>query len=232
MQQKNQFGQLLGHLVENWIPCQRPAKTLIQGRYCILEPIEINKHAVKLFDVLAIDNQGESWTYLPYGPFDTINEFKNWLAETMSDNDTLLYAILDVKTKEPIGISGYLRMNPEHGVIEIGHLHFSALLKQTPLATEAIYLMLRHAFDELKFRRCEWKCNDLNEPSRRAAERFGFTFEGIFRQSYVFKNRNRDTAWFSMIDSEWEAIKEKFERWLHPNNFEANGKQILKLAQI
>lgn len=232
MQQKNQFGQVLGHLVENWIPCQRPAKVFIQGRYCILEPIEINKHAVKLFDVLAIDNQGESWTYLPYGPFDTINEFKNWLVKTMSDNDTLLYAILDVKTQESIGISGYLRMDPEHGVIEIGHLHFSALLKQTSLATEAIYLMLRHVFDELKFRRCEWKCNDLNEPSRRAAERFGFIFEGIFRQNYIFKNRNRDTAWFSIIDSEWGAIKEKFEKWLNPNNFDAKGKQILKLGHV
>jgi RimJ/RimL family protein N-acetyltransferase len=232
MQQKNQFGQVLGHLVENWIPCQKPAKTILQGRYCILEPIEIDKHAIKLFNALSIDNQGASWTYLPYGPFDTRNDFKDWLAKTMSDNDALLYAILDVKTQEPIGISGYLRMNPEHGVIEIGHLHFSALLKQTSLATEAIYLMLRLAFDKYGYRRCEWKCNDLNEPSRRAAERFGFTFEGIFRQNYVFKNRNRDTAWFSVIDSEWPILKEKFEKWLNPDNFEANGKQILKLAQI
>lgn len=232
MQQKNQFGQLLGNPVENWTPCQQPIKTILQGKYCILEPIEINKHAVKLFDVLAINNQGESWTYLPYGPFDTLSEFKDWLAKTISDNDTLLYAILDAKTQEPIGISGYLRINPEHGVIEIGHLHFSKLLKQTPLATEAIYLMLRLAFDEQGYRRCEWKCNDLNEPSRRAAERFGFTFEGIFRQNYVFKNHNRDTAWFSIINSEWEAIKQKFEKWLHPNNFDAKGQQILKLAKI
>lgn len=232
MHQKNQFGQLLGTLVENWSPRQKLAKTIMQGRYCVLEPIEINKHAVKLFNVLAIDNQGESWTYLPYGPFDTFNEFKDWLAITMSDNDTLLYAILDAKTQEPTGISGYLRMNPEHGVIEIGHLHFSALLKRTSLATETIYLMLRHAFDEQGYRRCEWKCNNLNEPSRQAAERFGFTFEGIFRQNYVFKNRNRDTAWFSIIDSEWPALKEKFEKWLHPNNFCAAGKQILKLIEI
>ena len=232
MHQKNQFGQLLGDPIENWTPRQKPAKTIIQGSYSILKPIAINQHADKLFDVLAIDNQGESWTYLPYGPFDTLSEFKDWLAKTMSDNDTLLYAILDAKTQEPIGISGYLRMNPEHGVIEIGHLHFSKLLKQTSLATEAIYLMLRHAFDEYGYRRCEWKCNYLNEPSRRAAERFGFTFEGIFRQSYVFKNRNRDTAWFSMIDSEWPTSKEKFEKWLHPTNFDTAGKQILKLSEI
>jgi RimJ/RimL family protein N-acetyltransferase len=231
MHQTNQFGQLLGNLVENWSPCQKPEKTALQGRYCILEPIEISKHAVKLFDVLAIYNQGESWTYLPYGPFDTLNEFKDWLAKTMSDNNTLLYAILDSKSQEPIGISGYLRINPEHGVIEIGHLHFSTLLKQTSLATEAIYLMLYHVFDEHGYRRCEWKCNDLNEPSRRAAERFGFTFEGIFRQHSVFKKRNRNTAWFSIIDSEWPALKEKFAKWLHPNNFSA-GKQILKLTEI
>lgn len=188
MQQKNQFGQLLGNPVENWISCQRPVKTILQGKYCILEPIEINKHAVKLFDVLAIDNQGESWTYLPYGPFEMLSEFKDWLTKTMSDNDILLYAILDAKTQEPIGISGYLRMKPEHGVIEIGHLHFSKLLKQTALATEAIYLMLQLAFDECGYRRCEWKCNDLNVPSRRAAERFGFTFEGIFRQNSPLKH--------------------------------------------
>jgi len=232
MHKKNQFGQVLGHPIENWTPCQVPAKGIIQGCYCILEPIEIDKHAVKLFDVFSIDNQGESWTYLPYGPFDTFNEFKDWLARTMSQNDTHLYAILDVKTQEPIGISGYLRINPEHGVIEIGHLHFSKLLKQTPLATEAIYLMLKHAFDSNEYRRCEWKCNDLNEPSRRAAVRFGFTFEGIFRQNYVFKNHNRDTAWFSIIDSEWPELKSKFEKWLHPNNFSAMGKQILKLTEI
>ena len=232
MQKKNKFGQLLGYPVENWIPCQKPANSPIQGRYCVLDPIEINKHAIQLFEVLAIDNQGESWTYLPYGPFNTMEEFKDWLSKTSSDNETLLYAILDIKTNQPLGISGYLRMNPEHGVIEIGHLHFSTLLKQTALATEAIYLMLRLAFDDYGYRRCEWKCNDLNEPSRRAAERFGFTFEGIFRQNNVFKNQNRDTAWFSIIDSEWAALKEKFEKWLHPTNFDANGKQILKLTAI
>ncbi|MBV8803091.1 MAG: GNAT family N-acetyltransferase, partial [Gammaproteobacteria bacterium] len=132
----------------------------------------------------------------------------------------------------PLGIAGYLRITPNHGVIEIGHLHFSKLLKQTPLATEAIYLMLKQVFDEYKYRRCEWKCNNLNEPSHKAAKRFGFTFEGIFRQHYVFKNQNRDTAWYSIIDSEWPILKEKFEKWLHSNNFTPSGKQILKLAEI
>jgi RimJ/RimL family protein N-acetyltransferase len=231
MHNKNQFGQIIADSIENWTTRQKPTKTTIQGKYCSLEPIEINKHASKLFDSLAIENQGESWTYLPYGPFDTLDKFKDWLTETMSDNDTLLYAILDFETQQPIGISGYLRINPEHGAIEIGHLHFSKLLKQTPLATEAIYLMIRLAFDKLGYRRCEWKCNALNEPSRLAAERFGFKFEGIFRQSYVFKNRNRDTVWFSIIDGEWVRLKEKFETWLHPSNFNVAGKQILKLTE-
>lgn len=231
MNQKNQFGQLLGNLVEDWSPRQKP-KAIIQGRYCMLETIEINKHAAKLFNVLSIDNQGESWTYLPYGPFDNLNEFTEWLQITTLENDTLLYAILDSKTKEPVGVSGFLRINQEHGVIEIGHIHFSKLLKQTSLATEAIYLMLRYAFDELGYRRCEWKCNDLNEPSRRAAQRFGFTFEGVFRQNYVLKNRNRDTAWFSIIDREWPGLKEKFEKWLNPTNFDASDKQILRLNEV
>jgi len=232
MNQKNQFGQVLDKSLEGWIACQRPAKTILQGRYCRLEPIVIDKHAAKLFEVLAIDNQGESWTYLPYGPFDSFPEFQTWLTTTMSDQDTLLYAIVDVKTGEPLGISGYLRINGEHGVIEVGHLHFSALLKRTSLASEAIYLMLKHAFDDYGYRRCEWKCNNLNEASKLAAARFGFTFEGIFRQNHVFKNRNRDTAWFSIIDGEWPSLKEKFEKWLDPSNFDTTGKQILKLLEV
>ena len=229
---KNQFGQLIGDPIENWIPRHTPEKIMIEGKYCILQPLIIKQHADKLFEALAVDNQGESWTYLPYGPFDTLHDFKDWLSKTISEEDTLLYAILDAKQQRPIGISGYLRINPQHGVIEIGHIHFSKLLKQTSLATEAIYLMLRLAFDEYGYRRCEWKCNDLNEASRKAAKRFGFIFEGIFRQSYVFKNCNRDTAWFSIIDKEWPALKEKFEKWLHPENFSVDGRQFLKLSEI
>lgn len=232
MHQKNEFGQLVGELIENWVSLQKPDKICLQGRYCSLAPIKIEQHALELFDVLAIDNQGESWTYLPYGPFDSFAAFQDWLTKTLLDKDTLLYAILDAKTQQPIGISGYLRINPEHGVIEIGHLHFSKLLKQTPLATEAIYLMLKNAFEQYGYRRCEWKCHDLNTPSKKAAERFGFKFEGVFRQNFVFKNRNRDTAWFSIINSEWPALREKFEKWLRPENFDATGRQILKLTDF
>jgi RimJ/RimL family protein N-acetyltransferase len=232
MLEKNEFNQVVGCYVENWVSPERPGNTILHGKFCILDPLEIHKHADKLFDSLSIDNQGESWTYLPYGPFNTCDEFQDWLQKTISDNDTLLYAILDIQTKRPIGIAGYLRINPEHGVIEVGHLHFSKLLKRTPIATEAMYLMMHYALEELKYRRYEWKCHSLNLASRAAALRLGFTFEGIFRQSNVFKNRNRDTAWFSILDNEWPTIREKFKKWLQPSNFNSNGGQIVSLREI
>jgi len=230
MHTKNEFDQPVGREIHNWETRQYPAKMDIQGKYCVLSPIDIKKHAKPLFQVLH-DNPGDSWTYLPYGPFESIIHFKSWLKSTISEHDTVLYAILDVKTKSPIGICSYLRINPEHGVIEVGHLHYSQSLKRTPAATEAMYLMMCHAFDDMGYRRYEWKCNSCNAPSRRAAERLGFTFEGIFRQHYVLKNRNRDTAWFSILDSEWPAVKEKFIKWLSPSNFDHNGCQLSKLGE-
>lgn len=231
-EQRNEFGQLVGESIKNWQPKSFPPLRVMNGQYCILEPINIENHAVNLFDSLCLENQGESWTYLPYGPFDTLMQFQKWLIDTTSTQDTQLYAILDPKTKLPIGVAGYLRINPEHGVIEVGHLHFSTLLKRTPAATEAMYLMMRYVFDELAYRRYEWKCNSLNQASRNAALRLGFTFEGIFRQSNVFKNCNRDTAWFSILDSEWPVLKSRFEQWLDPSNFDEQGHQIIKLQAI
>lgn len=232
MSEKNEFNQIVGDLVENWSPAKRPPANVMRGNYCLLEPLDINKHAAELFDSLSIDNQGESWTYLPYGPFNTVDDFQDWLKKTMADKDTLLFVILSAKTQLPIGIAGYLRINPDHGVIEVGHLHFSKLLKRTPVSTEAMYLMMRHIFEELKYRRYEWKCHSLNQASCNAALRLGFKFEGIFRQSHVFKNRNRDTAWFSILGHEWPEIKEKFIKWLRPSNFNADGEQIVSLREI
>ncbi len=216
---KNQFNQTIGYSIKNWQHKAVPSKLKMVGDYCQLELLDIPKHAKKLFNCLSIDNDGSSWTYLPYGPFATCDDFSLWLQKTADLSDTVLYAILD-KHDLPIGIAGYLRINSEHGVIEVGHLHFSKLLQKTPAATEAMYLMMAYAFDELKYRRYEWKCDSLNQPSRNAAERLGFKFEGVFRQCNVFKDRNRDTAWFSILDSEWPAIKNKFINWLHPNNFD------------
>jgi RimJ/RimL family protein N-acetyltransferase len=226
----NEFNQIVGCEVKNWHKAEMPQKVSIQGQFCILEPLDIDKHSFKLFETLSIDNQGESWTYLPYGPFANCDEFQSWIKSTTSEPDTILYAVLNAKSQLPIGIAGFLRINPEHGVIEVGHLHYSTLLKKTPAATEAMYLMMKYAFENLGYRRYEWKCNSLNQASRNAALRLGFKFEGIFRQNHVFKNRNRDTAWFSIIDSEWPEIKEKFQKWLSPSNFDSAGNQIVKLA--
>lgn len=232
MNELNEFNQPVDKLISNWKPSVRPTSQVLVGEFCKLEPISIDKHANKLFENLLLDNNGESWTYLPYGPFNNLTDFISWLKETMSDKDTLLYAVIDVKTTQPIGITGYLRINHEHGSIEVGHLHYSKLLKKSLAATEAMYLMMNNAFDNLNYRRYEWKCNALNLASRNSALRLGFQFEGIFRQSNVFKNRNRDTAWFSIIDSEWPEIREKFKRWLSPSNFDSEGSQRSSLREI
>jgi RimJ/RimL family protein N-acetyltransferase len=232
MVETNEFGQIVGAKVANWQPAKRPSKESLYGHYCILEVMDIDKHAHKLFEALKIDNNGESWTYLPHGPFDDVEDFREWLKANTKDPETLLYAILDIKSGEPIGMAAYLRICPEHGSIEVARVHFSALLKNRPAATEAMYLIMRNVFENLGYRRYEWKCHSLNQASKNAAERLGFTFEGIFRQCNVFKGRNRDTAWFSIIDSEWPRIKAKLEKWLNPNNFDHNGHQKLSLREM
>ncbi len=232
MNETNEFNQIVGCQIRNWQRANTPMKNAIQGTHCILEPLDIDKHAAQLFESLLLDNKGESWTYLPYGPFKDGMEFQEWLKKTISEHDTLLYAVTDPKSLVPIGIAGFLRINPEHGVIEVGHLHYSKLLKRTPAATEAMYLMMRYVFEELGYRRYEWKCNSLKQDSRNAALRLGFKFEGIFRQSNVFKTCNRDTAWFSIIDSEWHEIKKRFQRWLSPENFDISGNQRSSLREI
>lgn len=227
---ENEFNQSISFTLPQWQTAKKPQKTRIVGGYSILEPLNPFEHAATLFELFCLDNSG--WTYLPYGPFYAYQEFYNWLSEKADSDDPLFYTILDAKTNLPIGISSYLRITPEHGVVEVGHLHFSTRLKRTPAATEAMYLMMNYAFEELGYRRYEWKCDSLNQPSRNAAERLGFKFEGIFRQNFIYKNRNRDTAWFSIIDSEWFVLKGRFQKWLHGDNFDAQGKQILSLKKI
>jgi RimJ/RimL family protein N-acetyltransferase len=223
--QKNQFNQIIGEEVKNWHGAKTPVKNILQGQFVILEPFDLKKHGRQLFDSFNFDNKGESWTYLPYGPFDHYADFESWLKNLLLEKDTLLYALIDANTLKPIGMGGYLRINSEHGVIEVGHLHYSIHLKKKPGATEAMYLLMKQAFDNWGYRRYEWKCHSLNEASRNAALRLGFTFEGIFRQSNVFKNHNRDTAWFSILDKEWPELKKRFENWLQPENFDEHGKQ-------
>ncbi len=214
----------------DWRPARLPDRTSIEGESVRLEPLDVGRHASQIY--AAVVGADELWEYLPYGPFHTEQSFTAWLADCAASSDPLFYAIVDRVTDVPRGVGSYLRMAPQHGVIEIGHLLFTPPLQRTRQATEAIYLWSRHAFDGLGNRRLEWKCNAQNAPSRRAAERFGFTFEGVFRQHMVVKDRNRDTAWYSIIDSEWPARRAAFEAWLSRDNFDSDGRQRRSLADV
>jgi RimJ/RimL family protein N-acetyltransferase len=222
----NKFNQPVGCELTNWTGRESPPHRAFQGDYCILEPLTKDDEVKALYHALSLNNDGSSWTYLPYGPFNSFEDFELWLHKTLAEEQkTLFYTIRKIDQSEPLGVIGYLNINPSHGVLEIGHVHFSKLLQKTPASTEAIYLMLNHAFEDLAYRRCEWKCNSLNQPSIKAALRLGFTFEGRFRQSNVFKNRNRDTSWFSILDHEWPNLAKSIRTWLHPENFDQNGTQ-------
>lgn len=227
----NSLGQPIGHVVPNWQPVAFPVREEMRGRFCRLEPLDADQHGQDLYQANALDKEGRSWTYLPYGPFADFSEYKNWLTQSAQGTDPLYFAIVSETTGKAIGVSSYLRIDPNHGCIEVGHLNFSPLLQATPAATEAMYLMMERAFD-LGYRRYEWKCHSMNAPSRRAAQRFGFSFEGIFRQAVVIKGRNRDTAWYSIIDQEWPALRSAFHQWLAPTNFDDQGKQRLSLASL
>jgi RimJ/RimL family protein N-acetyltransferase len=171
------------------------------------------------------------WAYLPYGPFDSAASYDEWVQAKSASRDPMFLAIVDRATDRPVGVASYMRIDPANGSIEVGHLAYSPLLQRTAAATEVMFLMMDQVF-ALGYRRYEWKCDALNAPSRAAALRLGFTFEGIFRQAAVVKGRNRDTAWYSVIDREWPALREAFRRWLEPANFDAEGRQRWRLAEL
>jgi RimJ/RimL family protein N-acetyltransferase len=198
-----------------------PARRALTGDRVRLEPLDPGRHADDLYAAAAGDPH--LWDYLPYGPFADVEELRAHLARQAESDDPLFFTVVD--DGRAAGVASYLRIEPEHGCIEIGHIWFGASLQRTPAATEAIYLLARHAFDDLGNRRLEWKCDAANARSRRAAERFGFAFEGVFRQHMIVKGRNRDTAWFSILDGEWPAVRDAFETWLRPENFDADGRQ-------
>jgi RimJ/RimL family protein N-acetyltransferase len=227
---QNDLGQPIGPAVAGWGPPPRPARAPLAGRFCRVEPLDPGRHATDLFDAYALDAGGGNWTYLPYGPFATPDAYRAWMEETCRGDDPLFYAIVAPATGRAVGVASYLRIEPVNGSIEVGHLSFSPLLQRTPAATEAMYLMMRRAF-ELGYRRYEWKCDALNAPSRRTAERLGFVYEGTFRQATIYKGRNRDTAWYSITDGEWPAVRDALERWLEPGNFDGQGFQRSPLRQ-
>ncbi len=220
--------QNLGIPVPDWSPPAAPSHQIRHGQRCRLEPLDPHRHAAELFDAYAQDPSGQGWTYLPYGPFADAADYASWMDEICRRSDPLLFAIVDAATGQAIGVAGYLRITPAAGTIEIGHLHFSPRLQRTAMATEAVFLLMCEAF-ALGYRRLEWKCDALNQPSQRAAQRLGFRYEGTFRQATVVKGRNRDTAWFSIVDGEWPALCAAIRRWLEPGNFDADGRQLAPL---
>ena len=231
-QRLNRYGQPIGPALEGWSPRPLPPDTPLTGRYCRIEKLDGERHAEDLFAAYSYTGDGRDWTYLPVGPFDTPAEFNAHLRQIAQTRDPLHYTIVDLATGKPVGSSAYMRIDHANGVIEIGHVRYSRRLMRTQAGTEAMYLLMKRAFDELGYRRTEWKCDSLNEASRRAAERYGFQFEGIFRQAVVVKGRSRDTAWFSILDQEWPRIRAGFEAWLSADNFDAEGRQRRSLAAL
>ena len=204
-------------------------KKNLNGKYVVLEPININKHSKDLYANFSKDKTNRIWTYLPYGPFKSYGSFKKWLKSFCLNKDPFFYAIYAKRHKQYCGMASYLRITPEHGSIEVGHINYSPILQNTAEGTETMYLMMKNAFEALGNRRYEWKCNNLNNSSKKAALRLGFKFEGVFRQMYVSKGKNRDTAWFSIIDKEWKKLKKGYQRFLKLSNFDNNLKQKKKL---
>lgn len=228
----NELGQPIGFAVPDWEACARPPREPMQGRYVRLEPITVADHAQDLFDAFAADMENRIWTYLPYGPFDSVDGCRAWIQSTCLGDDPMFHAIIDNAKEKAVGVASYLRIEPAVGVIEVGHINYAPALQKTCGATEAMYLMMRRVFAELGYRRYEWKCDALNAGSCAAAGRLGFSYEGQFRQATMYKGRNRDTNWYSILDSEWPALERAYETWLSPENFDAGGKQKTSLASL
>jgi RimJ/RimL family protein N-acetyltransferase len=227
----NHLGQCIGVPLPDWVPPPLPPREPMTGRFCRLEPLDPDRHAAALFEADAADADSRSWTYLAYGPFSTLASYRAWLSANCLGDDPLFFAIIDTADGRPAGVASYLRIAPAAGSIEVGHLHYSPRLQRHPAATEAMYLMMRWAF-ESGYRRYEWKCDAQNAASRAAAQRLGLSFEGVFRQATVYKGRNRDTAWYAAIDSEWPALRQAFQAWLDPRNFDEGGRQRTRLSDL
>lgn len=229
MSQKNSYGQSVGDALPDWQPCPRPERVRLEGTYCDLEPLSVS-YADALFKAHQMAKDTRSWTWLLREPDPDLASFRDWVESVSQLQDPLHFAVIDRQTAQAVGSLSLMRINPEHGVIEVGHVHFSPLLTQTPASTEAQWLLMRYAFETLGYRRYEWKCNSLNEPSRNAALRLGFQYEGRFRQALVIKGHNRDTDWFSILDKEWPLRDQALRNWLARENFDPDGKQLRPLS--
>jgi RimJ/RimL family protein N-acetyltransferase len=212
----------LGEPLPGWRPAARPQRTRLRGQHVVVRPLDAEVDGSDLF---AASRDDSIWAYLPDGPYGDVGELGRALSAQQASEDPLFFTLARLPDERPEGVASYLRIVPEFGVIEIGYIWFGVPLQRTTAATEAIYLLAKHAFDDLGYRRLEWKCNALNQASRRAALRFGFTYEGVFRNHMVVKGRNRDSAWFGMTDGDWPAVRAAFEAWLTPSNFDGDGSQ-------
>jgi RimJ/RimL family protein N-acetyltransferase len=228
----NVYGQPVGFPVTGWTPRPRPPRTPLEGRFCQIVPLDPAAHAAELHAGNAAAKDASDWTYLAYGPFESLEAYRLWADGAAAGTDPLFHTILDVKSGRALGVASLMRIDPANGIIEVGHIKYTPDLQRSPIATEAMFLLMRRVFDELGYRRYEWKCDALNGPSRAAALRLGFTYEGTFRQLVVYKGRNRDTAWFSITDKEWPSLKRAYERWLAPDNFDDAGQQRKRLADL
>lgn len=218
--------------LSNWTPRPRPERKLFDGRYVRLEPLSAEKHGDGLFDAATEADSDTRFLWLSEVTPESREAFQPWLERVEASEDPLYFTCIDQASGKVAGRQTLMRLDPANGVAEIGHIHWGPLMQRKPAATEAHYLFMRYIFDDLGYRRWEWKCNNRNEPSKRAAERFGFKFEGLFRQNMVIKGENRDTAWFSIIDSEWLQLKKAYEGWLDPSNFDTDGNQKRRLEDF
>lgn len=225
----NELGQPVGAPLDLVLPRPRPPRSPMRGQWCDVVPLDPDAHAAALYAAYAADAEGRIWTYLPKGPFADLAAYRAWVDETCLTDDPMFHTIL--VEGQPLGVASLMRIDPANGVIEVGHINFAPALSRTRAATEAMFLMMSRAFDELGYRRYEWKCDALNAPSRSAALRLGFTYEGTFRQATTYKGRNRDTAWFAITDGDWPRLKAGFQAWLDPANFDENGRQRTRLHQ-
>jgi RimJ/RimL family protein N-acetyltransferase len=230
MNRVNEYGQPIGFAVPDWQAPPFPPQATLWGEHCRIEPLQTARHARDLWEAQAEDPTSARWTYLFNGPFADFADFEQWMTGAQASRDPQFYAI--VMNERAVGMAAYMRIEPKHGVIEIGNIYYAPRLARTRAATEAMYLFIDNAFS-LGYRRFEWKCDSCNQPSREAASRYGFTYEGQFRQAIVYKGRNRDTSWFAIIDRDWNGgLKQAYLQWLDAGNFHADGRQRLRLSEL
>lgn len=220
----NEYGQPIGAALPDWVAPVLPNAQVLTGSYCTLERLDADRHAPELFTAYAKAPDGRDWTYMPVGPFTDLTSYKRWAIDAARSVDPRHYAVIDHRTSRAVGTIALLRQNPGYGSIEVGFVAFSPELQRTVAATEAQFLLMQSIF-ELGYRRYEWKCDSLNEPSRKVALRLGFRYEGTFRQAAVYKGRNRDTAWYALVDQDWPQVRQAMQQWLNPNNFDSAGQQ-------